>query len=82
MKLTTTLTALILSISSFTGIANATQSEISPTAEPTLEAQDAAIAAVNNIVWHDWIDGCGYWRRTYSEYNYCGHLVNRWTVYL
>jgi hypothetical protein len=81
MNLFSTFTALTLSIAALTGTAAATQGE-AQSANLSLEAQDTATAAVNTVYWQDWCDGYGIWYRTYSEYNYCGHLVRRWTVCL
>ena len=82
MNLFSTFTALTLSIAALTGTASANTQVDASTSQPTLEAQDTTAAAVNTVYWQDWCDGYGIWHRTYSEYNYCGHLVRRWTVCL
>ena len=82
MKLTTTFTALVLSISALTGITSAETAPSLTSVEPTSTTLEASSAAVNSVLWQDWRDCYGIWYRTYEEYNYCGHLIRRWTVRL
>lgn len=85
MSFAQTLAAIVLSLNPFTAAAQDVDVAASQPAEPAAQERadlQSASAAGYHVVWYDWVDCYGFWNRTYSEYDFYGRLIRRWTVRL